>query len=70
MKIKIQDFWEREGRNSRPVPDKKSIDFLNKAVSPKYLYDEDVAPKFIKKYYSWIQQSKLNNLCGLDKFDK
>ncbi len=70
MKIKIQDFWEREGRNSRPVPDKKSIDFLNKAVSPKYLYDEDVAPKFIKKYYSWIQQSKLNNLCGLDKFDQ
>jgi hypothetical protein len=70
MKIKLEDFWERKGRNSRPIPDKEIIDFLNKSVNPKYLYDENIAPKFIKRYYEWVQQSKLNTLHGLDKFNQ
>jgi len=70
MKIKLEDFWERKGRNSRPIPDKKSIDFLNKTVNPKYLYDENIVPKFLKRYYEWVQQSQLNSLRGLDKFNQ
>jgi hypothetical protein len=32
------------------------------------LYDENIVPKFLKTYYDWIQESKLNNLQNLDKF--
>ena len=68
MKIKLEDFWVKNGRNSRPIPDKEVVDFLNKSVSPKYLYDENITPKFVNRYYEWIQQSKLNKLHNLDKF--
>jgi len=68
MKIKLEDFWVKNGRNSRPIPDKEVIDFLNKSVSPKYLYDENITTKFVKRYYEWVQQSKLNKLHNLDKF--
>ncbi len=67
-KIKIEDFWERKGRNSRPIPYSEIINFVNNAVNPKYLYDETINTKFVERYYEWIQQSKLNNLIGLDKF--
>ena len=69
-KIKLEDFWERKGRNSRPIPDLEMINFVNKNVSPKYLYDENIVPKFVDKCYDWIQQSKLNKLHGLDKFNQ
>jgi hypothetical protein len=67
--IKIKDFWERKGRNSRPIPDSEVINFVNAAVSPKYLYDETIKDRFVERYYDWVQQSKLNTLSGLDKFN-
>ena len=68
MKIKLEDFWERKGRNSRPIPCKDVINFVNSMVSSKYLYSEDILPKFINRYYEWIQTSSLNKLHNLDKF--
>ena len=69
MKIKIEDFWERKGRNSRPVASQKVIEVVNNLVSPRYLYDETILSKFTDAYYYWIQQSKLNKLYNLDKFN-
>ena len=68
MKIKLEDFLVRKGRQARPIPVTEVIDVVNGLVSPKYLYDEDVLPKFIDTYYSWVQSSKLNKLHNLDKF--
>ena len=68
MKIKLEDFLVRKGRQARPIPVTEVIDVVNGLVSPKYLYDEDVLPKFIDVYYSWVQSSKLNKLHNLDKF--
>ena len=68
MKIKLEDFWVKNGRNSRPIPDKEVINFLNKSISPKYLYDENILTKFLNTYYDWLKSSKLNKLNGLEKF--
>ena len=57
------------GRRARPIPDSTVVDFINNTVDAKYLYDEDIVPKFINRYYEWIQESKLNSLSGLDKFN-
>ena len=37
-------------------------------MSPKYLYDENILPKFIDKYYKWVQSSELNTLHNLDNY--
>ena len=58
------------GKKARPIPDSKVVEFINSKVNSKYLYDDNIVPKFINKYYKWIQQSKLNNLHGLNKFNK
>lgn len=68
MKITIKDFLTNNGKGARPATDKTVIDFINKSVSAKYLYDEELLPKFLKTYFEWIQNSKLNNLRGLEKF--
>jgi len=68
IKIKIEDFWETKGKNSRPIASKEVIDFVNSSVSPKYLYDENILPQFVDTYYNWIQDSKLNKLHNIDKF--
>lgn len=67
-KIKLDDFLVSKGRRSRPIPNKKVIDFIGKEVSAKYLYDEDIVPKFTNEYYEWVQSSKLNTLHGIEKF--
>ena len=67
-KIKIEDFWERKGRNSRPIASKEVVDVVNGLVNPKYLYSETILPKFVDTYYKWVQGSKLNKLHNLDKF--
>ena len=66
--IKIEDFLVQKGRSSRPIPHRRVIEFINKEVSPKYLYDENIVPKFVNEYYEWVQSSKLNQLSGLEKF--
>jgi hypothetical protein len=45
------------------------MEFIDKTVSAKFLYDEEVVPKFVEAYFSWIQSSKLNRLKNLDKFN-
>lgn len=67
--IKIQDFLETKGRQSRPIPYSKVINFLNKEVDAKYLYDEDIVPKFVDSYYNWVKSSNLNKLHNLDKYN-
>ena len=59
-----------DGRRARPVPYSQVVDFINQEVNAKYLYDDDIVPKFINTYYNWIQSSKLNKFNGLDKFNK
>lgn len=70
MKIKLKDSWEQKGRRSRPIPNSEIIDFINEKVSPKYLYSEEILPAFTNEYYEWIQNSKLNALHGLEKFNQ
>ena len=67
-KIILEDFWERKGRNSRPIASTEVINVVNNLVSPKYLYDENILPKFIDKYYKWVQSSELNTLHNLDNY--
>jgi len=69
MIIKLDDFLVRKGRNSRPIPDSEVINFINRKVNAKYLYDETILPTFVNEYYNWIQSSELNNLENLNKFN-
>src|SRR3990172_2137933 len=69
MKIQLEDFLVHEGRNSRPIPDYNIIKFIQEKTSSHYLYDDKIVPTFIQEYYNWIQQSKLNKLYGLEKFN-
>ena len=57
------------GRSARPIPNSEIVNFINDKVNAKYLYDDDILPKFVNSYYNWIQQSKLNKLSGLEKFN-
>jgi len=68
MKIQLEDFLVRKGKNSRPIPDISVIKFIDNEVNSIYLYDEYIVPTFINAYYSWIKSSKLNKFEGLDKF--
>ena len=56
-------------KRARPIPDSKIYKFVNKNLKSKFLYQNDIHIKFLKKYYRWIQQSKLNKLDGLKKFN-
>lgn len=69
MKVKIEDFFAKEGRRSRPIPNYEIVKFVNDHVSSKYLYSDSILPEFVDVYYKWVQSSKLNKLHGLDKFN-
>ena len=58
------------GRRARPIPYSEIVNFIDNTVDAKYLYDDGIVPKFVNTYYNWIQQSKLNKLHGLDKFNQ
>jgi hypothetical protein len=68
IKIRLDDFLVSKGRRSRPIPNKRVIDFITNNISAKYLYDENIVPQFTSEYYEWVQTSKLNTLHGLEKF--
>lgn len=66
----LNDPYLGSSKNSRPIPDAEIIEFINKQIDPKYLYDGgSIQSDFINKYFNWIQASKLNSLPGLEKFN-
>ena len=62
-------MFKKITKRARPIPDSKIYKFVNKNLKSKFLYQNDIHIKFLKKYYRWIQQSKLNKLYGLKKFN-
>ena len=57
-------------KGSRPIPDKESLNFIQKSIDPSFLYDRNIQSDFLCAYHKWLQNSKLNKLHGLDKFNK
>lgn len=59
-----------DGRINLGVPNSEIYTFIKKKISDKYLYDADIVKKFITTYFEWIKSSKLNNLIGLENFNR
>lgn len=57
-------------KGSRPVPDKAAFEFIKKSVDPSKIFDRNIQSDFLCEYHNWIQKSKLNNIVGLENFDK
>lgn len=57
-------------KGSRPVADGESLNFIKKSIDSSFLYDRNIQGDFLNNYHEWLQNSKLNNLNGLEKFNK
>jgi len=66
----LRDKGEYDGRASRPIPNSEVIRAVNEAVCSDYLYDDTLLEKFLNVFFTWVQNSNLNKLHGLEKFDK
>jgi hypothetical protein len=57
-------------KSARPIPNSEVIEFIEKNITSQYLYSDHIVKTFLNTYFAWIQESKLNKLHGLKKFDK
>ena len=53
---------------SRPIPDRRSYEFIKKNINGKNIYKKHLPKDFCQGYFDWILQTKLNYLYNLDKF--
>ncbi len=51
-------------KGSRPIPDKESLSFIQKAIDPYFLYDKNIQSDFLCTYHDWLQNSKYKNYMG------
>ncbi len=51
-------------KGSRPIPDKESLSFIQKAIDPYFLYDKNIQSDFLCAYHDWLQNSKYKNYMG------
>jgi hypothetical protein len=57
-------------KGSRPVPDSVAFEFIKKSHDPERLFDRTIQSEFLCKFFEWIQESKLNKLHGIEKYNK
>ena len=55
-------------KSARPIPDKRSYEFIKKNINGKNIYKRHLPKDFCQSYFDWILQTKLNYLYNLDKF--
>ena len=46
-------------KGSRPIPDKESLNFIQKSIDPSFLYDRNIQSDFLCAYHKWLQNSKV-----------
>ena len=57
-------------RGSRPIPDSTAFEFIKNAHDPSKIFDRNIQSVFLCRFHEWVQESKLNNLEGIEEFNK
>lgn len=56
----------------RPIPDSQIYEFVKQSVKDSYdvLYERELHPLFLERFKIWIQESKNNNIIGLNDYNE